>query len=116
MLLSACNTGTLQTQTSTQGLSALVRAFFMAGARSVFASHWPVQSQATEQLMSELFSLWQQHPEQGQAEALRRAMLSMLQRGTECGWWCRLNRQPQTNSAHPAYWAAFVIYGEGGGV
>ncbi len=115
VVLSACNTGTLQAQTAHQGLSELVRAFFLAGAKSVVASHWPVHSKATEQLIGELFSIWQKQPEKGRAEALRLAMKAMLQQAADCGWLCRAGLQTDVSLTHPAYWAAFVIYGEGGG-
>jgi CHAT domain-containing protein len=37
----------------------------------------------------------------GRAEAVRRAMLALIDKGAP-------------NEAHPAYWAPFVVVGEGG--
>ena len=41
------------------------------------------------------------NPRAGRSEALRRAVLAMIDKG-----------EPQ--EAHPAYWAPFVVVGEGG--
>lgn len=115
VLLSACNTGTLQGDDVNEGLSALAKAFFVAGAKSVLASLWSVNSSATERLMEELFNGLQQQPYLYRAEALRRAMQIMSRQSGTCDWLCWLGWQEATQPAHPAYWAAFVIYGEGGG-
>ena len=40
-------------------------------------------------------------PKVGRAEALRRAMLALIDKGTE-------------QEAHPSFWAPFVVVGEGG--
>jgi CHAT domain-containing protein len=40
-------------------------------------------------------------PEAGRAEALRRAELALIDKG-------------EPNEAHPAYWAPFIVVGEGG--
>lgn len=114
VLLSACNTGTLAKQDAPNGLSALSKAFFTAGAHSVLASHWAVESQATSQLMKELFVTLQRNKGMRRAEALRQTMLARLATPAECGLWCWLGWQEALQPAHPAYWAAFVIYGEGG--
>lgn len=112
VLLSACNTGTLTPQDTANGLSALSKAFFAAGAHSVLASHWAVDSKATTQLMTQLFAALQQEPHPRKAEALRRAMLEALATPAECGLLCWLGWQDAPQPAHPAYWAAFTMYGE----
>ena len=114
VLLSACNTGTLTKQDANSGLSALSKAFFGAGARSVLASLGSVNSQSTEKLMTHLFNNLHNKPTMRRAEALRQSMLTMLAEPAECGWRCWLHWQAETQPAHPAYWAPFVIYGEGG--
>ena len=40
-------------------------------------------------------------PQVGRAEALRRSMLALIDKG-------------EAHEAHPAYWAPFVLVGEGG--
>jgi CHAT domain-containing protein len=51
------------------------------------------------------------------AEALRQSMVKVLDTPGECGWLCWLGWQPQTHpTAHPAFWAPFVVYGEGGAI
>lgn len=115
VLLSACNTGTLAQEETHQGLSALSRAFFMAGTHSVLASHWPVESHTTEQLMTGLFSQLRANRSLRRAEALRQSMVAVLETPGECGWLCWLGLQDTAYpTAHPAYWGPFVVLGEGG--
>lgn len=111
VLLSACNTGTLSATDTANGLSALSRAFFAAGARGVLASHWAVESTSTTRLMTQLFSNLQQDKRLHPAEALRQSMLAMLTTPAECGLLCWLGWQDAPQPAHPAYWGAFVMYG-----
>ena len=114
LLLSACNTGTLDKAAHQEGLSQLAKAFFVAGTRSVLASHWSVNSQTTEQLMTRIFQQLAADKTLRRAEALRQSMLTLLQTPADCGLLCKLGWQEGVNFAHPAYWAPFVIYGEGG--
>ena len=72
-----------------------------AGARALLVSHWPVNSQAAVELTTRSFSTLQENPELGRAETLRQAILSLIDHGN-----------PHT--ADPAYWAPFVVIGEGG--
>jgi CHAT domain-containing protein len=99
VVLSACNTAAPQgARAGTGGLSGLADAFFRAGARSVLASHWQVPSAATQQLMQTTFLGLGQSAELALDEALRRAQVEAI-------------RQPKT--AHPFFWGAFVILGDG---
>ena len=98
VILSACNTAGAGAR-SAEALSGLARAFFYAGARSLLVSHWYVDSQATVELITQAFEEQKRHPEIGRAAALRYAMLSLITSG-ERTW-------------HPAYWAPFVVVGEG---
>ena len=95
VVLSACNTAENAGRFGGDSLSGLSEAFFYAGARGLIASHWQVPSQETVALMTELFS---QVKIAGTAEALRQSQLKLLQR-------------PET--AHPYYWAAFTLIGDG---
>lgn len=118
VLLSACNTATLNDTDTYAGLSALSKAFITAGSRSILASHWSVNSNATQSLVTDIFSRLQQTPSLSRAEALRQSMLSMsTTQPPSCHWFCRLQQRwgwktPETTYAHPYYWAAFAIYGD----
>jgi len=80
----------------------LARAFFYAGARALLVSHWKVDSDAAVRLTTTAFDALQKDPSIGRAEALRRAMLAMID-DTSNPW-----------NAHPNYWAPFSVVGEGG--
>jgi CHAT domain-containing protein len=97
VILSACNTAQGDKPGAT-GLSGLAKAFFYAGARALLVSHWPVQSDAATALTTRMFQTIKQNPVIGRAEALRQSMMSMA-------------TNPQT--AHPFFWAPFVVVGEG---
>jgi tetratricopeptide (TPR) repeat protein/CHAT domain-containing protein len=100
VILSACNTAAGGTQ-GAEALSGLARAFFYAGARSLLVSHWEVASESTVKLITKAIAELKADPKIGRAEALRRSMLSMIDTGKEY-------------EAHPAFWAPFVLVGEGG--
>jgi hypothetical protein len=72
-------------------LSALARAFFYAGARALLVSHWGVSSEATVSLITSAVDTISRDKKVGRAEALRRAMLAMVDKG-------------KPHEAHPAYW------------
>ena len=104
VILSACNTAAGSASGETGGgeaLSGLARAFFYAGARALLVSHWEVDSKATVDLATRAFAELKGHPEIGRAEALRRSMVALIGDGT-------------SRTAHPAFWAPFVVVGEGG--
>jgi len=100
VILSACNTAAAGAQ-SAEALSGLARAFFYAGARALLVSHWEVYSDATTVLAVSTAQALARDPSLGRAEALRRAMLAMID-GNKAEY------------AHPSYWAPFVVVGEGG--
>ena len=54
VVLSACNTAAGEAK-GAEGLSGLARAFFHAGASTLLVSHWRVDDDATEQLITETF-------------------------------------------------------------
>ncbi|MCA1425990.1 MULTISPECIES: CHAT domain-containing protein [unclassified Bradyrhizobium] len=97
VVLSACNTLAGDVPGG-EALSGLARSFFYAGARSVLASHWAVESEAAVRLTTETFKLLQQAPKMRRSEALRQAMLNALKSGG--------------HSANPSYWGAFALIGE----
>ncbi len=101
VILSACNTAAADGTPGAQGLSGLAKAFFYAGSRALLVSHWPVASAATVKLTTRIFKETADHPEISKAEALRRSMLALMAD----------EKSPQY--AHPAFWAPFVVVGEG---
>jgi CHAT domain-containing protein len=99
VILSACNTAAGGAQ-GAEALSGLARAFIYAGARALLVSHWAVSSEATVSLITNAVGAISRDKKLGRAEALRRAMLAMIDNG-------------KPHEAHPAYWAPFVVVGEG---
>lgn len=99
VVLSACNTGGGGSgKLGGESLSGLARAFFQAGTRSVLVSHWQVDSVATTRLMTRTFGHMGKATRRHTAQALRQAQLDLL-------------RSDET--AHPYFWAAFTLVGEG---
>jgi CHAT domain-containing protein/Tfp pilus assembly protein PilF len=101
VVLSACNTAGGATDDA-EALSGLARAFFYAGARALLVSHWQVNSEAAVKLVSRMFAELRAHGNIGRAEALRRSSRVLIE------------SDPASYAAHPAYWAPFVVVGEGG--
>ena len=99
VILSACNTAA-GAATSAEALSGLARAFIYAQARALLVSHWEVYSEATVKLITAAVREMARDPKVGRAEALRRSMLALIDKG-------------EAHEAHPAYWAPFVVVGEG---
>jgi CHAT domain-containing protein len=102
VILSACNTAAADGN-SRDALSGLARAFFYAGARSILVSHWEVLSVAAVKLVTlafaELTAAERGGHRIGRAEAMRRSMADVVAEGGL--------------AAHPAYWGAFSLVGEG---
>jgi CHAT domain-containing protein len=118
VVLSACETG-LGGTAGGEGLLGLQRAFQIAGARSVLASLWKVDDEATEQLMSRFYAnLWQKHLPL--LEALRQAQLDMLRHGSSSttlrgpGQVKPVPENTSKSRAHPRLWAAWVLSGDPG--
>jgi CHAT domain-containing protein len=102
VILSACNTaGGVGKGQAAEALSGLARVFFYAGARALLASHWEVYSEASVKLIGSSVREMTRDSTLGRAEALRRAMLAMVDKGP-------------AHESHPSYWAPFVVVGEGG--
>lgn len=95
VILSACNTAA--GRPGAESLSGLARAFFQAGARSLLVSHWPVASDAAVRLTTSTLSELRQDATMSRAEALRRAMLALI--------------DADPADADPWRWAPFVVVG-----
>jgi CHAT domain-containing protein len=95
--LSACNTGVGKLQ-GEEGITNLVEAFLVSGAKAVVASLWSADDTYTLALMERFYT----HIAEGQdkAGALRQAKLDVL---------AKYGRQ-----VSPYYWGAFVLVGDGG--
>lgn len=92
--LSACETDTGKLVRG-EGVASFSRAFLGAGARSVMTSLWDVSDRATAQLMIQFYG------ELARGETKQEALRS-----------AKLDLRRQAGTAHPAYWAAFVLEGE----
>ncbi len=101
VILSACNTAAAGA--GAESLSGLARAFLFAGAKSLLATHWRVDDQATAQLTVEALKA---DKSMTRAAALQSAMTAIRtgkrQDGSAIEGW-----KPQW--AHPAYWAPFSV-------
>jgi CHAT domain-containing protein/tetratricopeptide (TPR) repeat protein len=92
VVLSAC--ATAETEKGFVSPDTLVRVFLHAGVPHVIATHWPIDSHSTKQMMAEFYS-----------RVLEKISIDhALQQAAS-----QLRVQPAT--AHPYYWAAFNSYG-----
>lgn len=99
VVLSACNTAAGE-RGDADGFSGLTRAFFHAGARALLVTHWAVFSDAAVTVSTDTLARLKEDPSLHDAEALREAMLSILDTPA----------QPERR-LHPSYWAAFTVVG-----
>jgi CHAT domain-containing protein len=109
VILSACNTGA-GAGAGAEAASGLGRAFFYAGTRALLVTNWSVHSQSARQLVTDLFKRQADNPKLGRSEALRQAMMALLDGP---GY---LNSEGKTEFAyaHPLFWAPYTIIGDGG--
>jgi len=66
----------------------------------VLVSHWAVYSDSAAKLITGAIHELAADPKLGKAEAQRRSMLKLIDQGAP-------------EEAHPAFWAPFVVVGEG---
>ena len=93
--LSACQSA-LGALITGEGMVGLTRAFLFAGARSIVASLWNVNDEATAYFMSGFYEFLQEG--HTKSEALRRA---------------RVRMREHPNYRHPYFWAPYVLIGDG---
>ena len=98
VVLSACNTAASGDRLGGESLSGLAEAFFAAGARGLLVTHWQVPSEQTVLLTTGMFERLGGDLKRGVAPALRDSQM-------------RLAANPAT--AHPFFWGAFVLQGDG---
>jgi CHAT domain-containing protein len=94
VILSACDSGSGEVKIG-EGVMSLRRAFRIAGAESVLASHWPVNDKATSRLMTEFMRRWRAG--EPRAQAWREAQLELLR---------------SKDFSNPYFWAAFTLTGQ----
>jgi CHAT domain-containing protein/tetratricopeptide (TPR) repeat protein len=99
VVLSACHSG-LAEAWSREGAQGMRRAFALAGARTVIASQWAVDDEATRAWMEKLYAARAAGARTG-AEASEAASRGVLAARRRAGL-----------STHPFYWAAFGASGE----
>jgi CHAT domain-containing protein len=109
VVLSACNTGAAA-GLGAEAVSGLGRAFFYAGTRAVLVTNWSVHSDSARELVSDLFRRQSADPKITRGEALRQAMVAMIDNKGYI--------DPAANMlfsyAHPLFWAPYSIIGDGG--
>lgn len=94
VILSACNTAVGQYENS-DSLSGLAESFIFAGAESLILSHWPVETEATNQLM-QLFINNLKTKKMPRAKAFQQAIIEL---------------KKIEQFTHPLFWAGFSYYG-----
>jgi CHAT domain-containing protein len=109
VLLSACNTAAGE-DGGAEALSGLGRAFFFAGSRALLVSSWPVETVSARILTSATLERYVKNPGIARAEALRQAMLAMIDGGEARG----PDGKTAFSYAHPLFWAPFSLVGDGG--
>ena len=93
VVLSCCHSG--QGEVSSEGVVGIARAFLFAGARSVVASLWAIDDEATMEFMKSFY----QHLRGGESTS------TALQRAMKC-------LRNSNNFSAPKYWAPFVLIGD----
>jgi CHAT domain-containing protein len=100
LILSGCNTGA--SGGTADGFSALVRAFFYSGDKTLLVSQWTVDDTATEELMTAALVSYAKNKSLSHSEILRQAMLGLM----------KTKSKQYEYFAHPFAWAPFVVVGE----
>lgn len=98
VVLSACNTASADGR-GEEALTGLARGFLYAGTRSLLVTHWAVETESAKLLTTATFEHHMSQRDAGRAESLRQAMLKLM---------------ASPRYTHPAYWAPYVLVGDGG--
>ena len=108
VVLSACNTAS-GGSAGEEAVSGLGRSFFYAGARALLVSNWAVETVSARLLTTEIFRRQAADAKLSRAEALRQAMLHVMQNETGKD----REGRPLFSYAHPIFWAPFSLVGDG---
>jgi len=109
VVLSARNTGAGE-GAGAEAASGLGRAFFYAGTRALLVTNWSVHSQSARELVTDLFKRQADDPKLTRAEALRLAMMALVDGPGYVG----ADGKTEFAYAHPLFWAPYTIIGDGG--
>jgi CHAT domain-containing protein len=109
VVLSACNTGA-GAGAGAEAASGLGRAFFYAGTRALLVTNWSVNSLSARELVTDLFKRQADDPKLGRGEALRQAMMALVDGPGYIG----ADGKTEFAYAHPLFWAPYSIIGDGG--
>jgi CHAT domain-containing protein len=108
VVLSACNTAA---GAGAEAASGLGSAFFYAGTRALLVTNWSVHSASARELVTDLFRRQRADPALTRGEALRQAMMALLDGpGAVDG-----SGRTVYSYAHPLFWAPYSVIGDGGG-
>lgn len=110
VVLSACNTAA-GAGAGAQAASGLGSAFFYAGTRALLVTNWPVHSASARVLISDLFRRQSATPDLSRGEALRQAMMGLL----DGPGYVDDSGHALYSYAHPLFWAPYSVIGDGGG-
>jgi CHAT domain-containing protein len=108
VLLSACNTGA-GANAGAEAASGLGRAFFYAGTRALLVTNWSVHSASARDLVSDLFRRQSADASLTRAEALRLAMMAMI----DGPGYLDSAQKTLFTYGHPMFWAPYSIIGDG---
>jgi CHAT domain-containing protein len=109
VVLSACNTAA-GAGAGAEAASGLGSAFFYAGTRALLVTNWSVHSQSARELITDLFRRQSADPALPRSEALRQAMMALL----DSGGFKDTSGRTLFVYAHPLFWAPYSIIGDGG--
>jgi CHAT domain-containing protein len=106
VILSACDTAS-GGKPDAEGLSGLARAFFVAGARTLLVSLWPVDDAGSARLVSEAVKLQTEakgvEAQRSAAEHMRQAMRKLALTPD------KVRDEGGESFAHPRVWAPFIL-------
>ena len=108
VVLSACNTGSGD-GAGAEAISGLARGFLYAGARSILASGWPVETSSARVLTTTLFER-QKKDRSAWRDALQRSSLNLVDEGV----YRLADGRAAFSYAHPLFWAPFFVVGDSG--
>ena len=108
VVLSSCRSG--GGKVTGDGISALIRAFFYAGASSIIASGWDVPDQTTNRLLTRFYAEWLNG--RTRIDALRAAQLQLLSDLRAGLITVRTPAGELVLPEDPVLWAGFMLQGK----